>query len=105
MSDSRELLVLRREVLVARASLQRLRAARDLDTLREGLSWPGAVASIATSTAGRSVLLGLIVLVAGRGRAARIVRLAGAAILVAKLVAGLARKGPSTDSEGGATPT
>ena len=93
MGSAPELLALRKEVLVARASLQRLRAGVEIEGLREILRWPRAATSIAASPEGRSMLFGLLLLVAGRTRAGRIVRWAGAGVLVAKVVSLLARRG------------
>ena len=89
---SRELLALRREVLVARASLQRATIAREVEELRGSLRWPQAAASIAASPLARSLAFGALVLVVGRGRLARLVRLAAAAVGALKLASALARR-------------
>lgn len=91
MSSRRELLALRREVLVARASLQRVAIARDVETLRGSLRWPRAAASIAASPLARSLVFGALVLIAGRGRVGRLIRLAATALSAMKLAAALAR--------------
>ncbi len=79
------MLALRKEVLLARSALQRLTLARDVQALREGLRWPRAAAAIASSPASRSLLLGALVLLAGRGRIARLLRNVGLALGVARL--------------------
>lgn len=91
MSSRAELLALRREALVARASLQRVTVARDLEALRSSLRWPRAVASIGASPLARTLVVGAVTLVAGRGRVARLVRLAAAVLAAVKLAAALAR--------------
>lgn len=85
MNSARELLALRKELLVARSSLQRLKIARDLGALHESLRWPHAAAVIAASPPARSVLFGLLLLLGGRGRFTRMLRGAAAILAVAKL--------------------
>lgn len=94
MNSPRELLALRKEVLVARASLQRLKVGHELEALREGMRWPRAVAAIATSPPVRSLLFGLLLLVVGRGRVARLVRLGAGAVALAKVAGAFARPAP-----------
>jgi hypothetical protein len=90
VSDSREALALRKDLLAARASLQRLTLAREAVRLRESLGWQRTAAAIATLPAARSLLFGLVLLVAGKGKVARLVRIAGAAIGLARLALALA---------------
>jgi hypothetical protein len=85
MSSERERLALRRELLVARASLQRLRIANHAQSLRRSLRGPGALIAAATSGPGRAVLFGLAMLVFGRGRMARVVKVAGVGLALAKV--------------------
>ena len=92
MSSALELLALRKDVLVARASLQRLQAGLEIAALRERVRWPRVASSIASSARGRSVLLGLLLMVAGRARARRLVRWTGGVVLVAQAVSLLARQ-------------
>jgi hypothetical protein len=49
MSSASELLALRKEVLLARSSLQRLKSARAAGALRESLRWPRAAAAVVAS--------------------------------------------------------
>jgi hypothetical protein len=92
VSDALELLALRKEVLVARASLQRLKAGIEIDALRESTRWPRVASSIAASPQGRSMLLGLLLAAAGPTRAGRLIRWAGGVVLVARVVSLLAGK-------------
>jgi hypothetical protein len=85
MSSELELLALRKDVLVARASLQRLRAARDASAIAQGLRSPRAIASLAGSAPGRSLLFGALMLLVGRGRVSRAVRFAGGLLAVVKV--------------------
>ena len=97
MNNRQELLALRREVLVARSSLQRLKIGRDVDALRESLNWPRALRAAASTPQGRSLLFGVLLLAAGSGRLARMVRMAAGVLAVAKLGAMLlhAAKAPA----------
>lgn len=102
MGSAREFLALRKEVLVARASLQRLKIGVELDALREDLRWPRFAVAIAASPPGRSALLGALLLVAGRGRATRLIRIAAGALALAKLASTLTRLARRPGPEGGA---
>jgi hypothetical protein len=99
MSESDELLALRKEVLVARSALCRLRIGRDVAAVRDSLSLPKAGAAIAGSHGGRAMALGLLVSGLGSGRVARIIALAGRALVIARValaVAGMVRRAPDT---------
>jgi len=106
VNSARELLALRKEVLVARASLQRLKIGSELEALREDLRWPRAVAAIATSRAIRSALFGGLLILAGRGRAARLVRAAAAVAALIKTAGWFAHRTPvaTGDEEAGVPP-
>ena len=85
MSESQELLAIRKDLLVAQSSLYRLRVARDAARVRESLS-PGSVgAAIAGSGPARNVALGLLLAGLGSGRVSRLIRLASRALVVARL--------------------
>jgi hypothetical protein len=84
-NSPRELLALRKDLLVARAALQRLRVRRDTDALRESLRWPRAATAFATSPRGLSITFALLLAVAGRGRLARLVRAAATLVALARL--------------------
>lgn len=86
MSERLELLRLRRDLLVARSAMLRLRAARDVEALRESLSLSGLATSVTRSTHARSMLFGtLLVALGGRGLS-RALRFAAAIVAGAKLV-------------------
>jgi hypothetical protein len=86
MSSDRELLGLRRDVLAARSSMLRLRAAGELQAVRESLTLHEMAGSLATSAKARSALFGALLILAGTPRVARIVRIAAVAVAVAKAV-------------------
>lgn len=86
MNDSDELLALRKEVLVARSGLYRLRVGRDVAAIRSGLSLSRAASAIAGSGTGRELALGLLVSGLGGGRVARILATAGRVLVIARLV-------------------
>lgn len=90
MSSPREELALRKQMLVARSALQRLEVTAQVAALREDLRPPKLVATLARSSPARSALLGLALLVAGRGRLARYLRIAATATAFARLAATLA---------------
>ncbi len=90
MGRAADNLALRKQVLLARSAMLRLKAVHEADAVRERLRWPRAVTAIAASSRGRSALFGLLMLLAGRGRLARLVGGAAAIVAVVKL-AGLLR--------------
>lgn len=86
MSRSLDLLALRKEMLVTRASVQRLRVVREVEALREELRLPRVVRGLARSKGTRGALLSLALVLTGRGSIGRwlrritmLVGLAGAA--------------------------
>lgn len=85
-SQALELLALRKQVLIARAGLQRLQFAAHAESAREGLRWPRLAASLAASPPARSALAGLLVLA---GRRWRILRLAAGVLTAAKIASSL----------------
>jgi hypothetical protein len=66
VSSTRELLALQREVLAARAALQRLTAARDIAVLRESLAWPIALGTLAGSRRARPFVFGALLFAGAR---------------------------------------
>jgi len=95
MSESQELLAIRKDLLVAQSSLYRLKVGRDVERVRESLSL-GHVSSaiagsgparsaIAGSAPAREVALGLLLTGLGSGRVSRLIRLASRALVVARL--------------------
>ena len=83
--QDRELSALRKEVLVARSSILRLKIRHQAGALREGLTWRRAGAAVAASPAGRDALFLLAAEGLGRGRVARWLAWAGRALAVARL--------------------
>jgi hypothetical protein len=98
MSSELELLELRKNVLVARASLQRLKIGVELQVLREDLRWPRAVSAIAKSRPVRTALFGGLLVLVGRGRLARFVAAAAAALALAKVAAAFTHRTPAADA-------
>jgi hypothetical protein len=84
MNESREILALRKDLLVARAQLQRLKIARQAGELRESLSWRNAASTLATSPS-RALVFGLLLLVAGRGRMASVLRIGAGVVALARV--------------------
>jgi hypothetical protein len=102
VNSALELLALRKEVLVARAALQRLQVRREIEVIREDLRWPRALVAIAASRPARSALLGALVVLAGRGRLARLVGAAAAVTAIVKASGLFAPRAPAQDGAGGA---
>ncbi|HXS52443.1 MAG TPA: hypothetical protein VN782_07925 [Usitatibacter sp.] len=93
MSKRRQkLLELRREVLVARSAMLRLRAAGEIEALRESVTLPGLVGSVASSGPARSMLFGTLLVVLGGTRLSRMLRLAAGIVAGARLVRFLVRQ-------------
>jgi hypothetical protein len=85
MSRSLELVALRKELLVTRASVQRLRLAHQMGVLREELRLPRLAKGAMSSTAARGAIWPLVLMVAGRGRLGRWLRGAALAMSVAAM--------------------
>jgi hypothetical protein len=85
MNESREILALRKDLLVARAQLQRLKIARQAGELRESLNWRNAATTLATSPS-RALVFGLLLLVAGRGRMASVLRIGAGVVALARVL-------------------
>ena len=86
MSDRRELLKLRRDVLAARSSMLRLRATAEVQAVRESFTFHEMAEAVATSPRARSMALTVLVMLAGPRRIARMVRIAAIAVGIAKTV-------------------
>ncbi len=85
MKESDEILALRKEVLVARTALCRLKVGRDVARVRDMVS-PGRMgAALAGSGTGRELALGLLASGFGSGRVARMLALAGRALVIARV--------------------
>jgi len=86
MSRAREELELRKQLLVTRASVQRLRVAQQMAVLHEELRVGRLARGVLRSRQARSVLLALAAMAAGRSRFRRLVRV----LRIASLVLGAA---------------
>ena len=84
MSSELEMLGARKQLLVARVSLQRLQAARDVDAIRESLRWR-SLGNVATSRPALSLAVTALLFVLGRGRFARVARWASVAVALLKI--------------------
>jgi hypothetical protein len=78
-----------KEVLLMRSALCRLQLRRGVQDLRDSLRWKRAAVAVATTPAMRRIVFGLAVSLAGLGRTAKMVMLAGRIVLVAKLAGSL----------------
>ena len=85
MSRASEELALRKQLLVMRASVQRLRTAQLMGVLHEELRMPRLATSALRSRAVRSMLIAAVALVAGRTRVARVLRMATVVLGAASL--------------------
>ncbi len=85
MSESTELLAIRKDLLVAQSSLYRLKVGRDVTRVRESLSLGNLGSAVAGSGPAREVALGLLMAGLGSGRLSRLVRLVGRVVVVARL--------------------
>jgi hypothetical protein len=79
----------RKTLLLARSSLQRLEIAREADLLRESLRWRKLASSAAGAGSLRPLILGALVLAAGRGRIASFLGVATRVIAIFKIVKAL----------------
>jgi hypothetical protein len=86
MSRPPDEFALRKELIVARSSLSRLRLRYDAAELRESLTPARAGAAMARSPAGRTAAFLVAVELAGPARIARLLAFAGRALLAARLV-------------------
>ncbi len=91
MNSRSELLALRKQVLVARSAMLRVKLVGDVSAVRAGLRLPRMAAGVAASPRARSMLVGGLMLLAGRTRLARIVRRLAAAAAIARVALALWR--------------
>jgi len=103
MSRQRELLALKKELLVARASMERLRMAHQLGALHEELRPSRMARGVLGSVRVRATLLALVPLLLGRGRTARWGRRAAFGLAVARTVMSIVgtRAAPAADAPRG----
>ncbi|HEX3098328.1 MAG TPA: hypothetical protein VHQ02_11445 [Usitatibacter sp.] len=84
MSRESELLALRKEVLVARSSFLRLKAAAEVRSVRASLTFREIGGAMAASSGIRSALFGSLLLVAGSRGLGKLLRMAGAALALVR---------------------
>lgn len=87
MNRNEENLALRKELLVARSSLCRLKIRHEAREFRHNLTWREAGAAVAGTTAGRDALFLLAAEGIGRERTARWLAVAVQVLAIAKLAA------------------
>ena len=85
MSKRAELLALERDVLLARASLCRLKIQRDAIRLRQSVSLGQVGTAIAGSAPTRELVLGLLLSGLGGSRVSRVIAFASRALVLARI--------------------
>ncbi|MDH5265310.1 MAG: hypothetical protein OEX21_11220 [Betaproteobacteria bacterium] len=85
MNKPDDALALRKELLLARSSLCRLKIRHEADILRHSLSWRGAATAVAAAPPARAALFLLAAEAAGHARMARWLTLAGRALAAVRL--------------------
>src|SRR5258707_8485225 len=91
MSSELELLGARKQLLVARVSLQRLRAAHDVEALAQSLRGPGPMGLVARRPV-LSLLVAGTLFALSRGRIGQATRWAGVAVALLRVVRGFAAR-------------
>jgi hypothetical protein len=86
MNRNEENLALRKELLIARSSLCRLKLRHEVQDVRHNLTWREAGAAVVRTTAGRDAAFLLAAEGLGRERTARWLAVAGQVLAIAKLV-------------------
>ena len=86
MNPAEDDLALRKELLIARSSLCRLKIRHEVQSLRHSLSWREAGAAAVQTEAGRDALFLLAAEGIGRNRMARWLAVAGQALAIARLI-------------------
>ena len=94
MTDSPQTLASRREVLVARATVQRLQAQLEADMVREGLRPKRMASALAGTSQARSLLVAALLALAGRTRLAPFVRWASVALAVVQVIRSASHSDP-----------
>lgn len=84
MNDRLANLAGRKELLIARSRLHRLQLQHQTRSLRRSIARPATMLSLAASAPVRPLLFSALLFIAGRGRMARILRGAMAALAIAK---------------------
>jgi hypothetical protein len=91
VTDSPQSLASRREVLVARATVQRLQAQLEAGMVREALRPKRMASSLAGTSQARSLLIAAALALVGRTRFAPLVRWASLALAVVQVVRSASR--------------
>jgi hypothetical protein len=106
MNRNEDNLALRKELLVARSSLYRLKIRHEVETFRHHLSWREAGAEAVRTPAARDALFLLAAEGIGRSRTARWLAVAGQVLAIAKLInlAVQMLRAPPADPAGPAQP-
>ena len=86
MSRSREELAARKELLLARSSLHRLRLQHEARELRRSITTPRGVLAMATAPAVRPLLFSALLVVVGGRRLSRLLQGALAGLAIAKAI-------------------
>jgi hypothetical protein len=102
MNRPAEELVLRKQLLVARSSLCRLKIRHEALALRESLSWHRAAVTVAGTPAARSAAFLLALAGLGQDRMAKLLAFAGRVLMVARItgVALSLLRGPTSGASG-----
>ena len=101
MKRTLEELALRKQMLVTRAAVQRLRVLQQVEMVREEMRMPALARSVLRSRQARAVTLALAMMALGRSRVARAVRIA----TVVLGLAGVARSWSGGAKETGEPPS
>ena len=99
MSESTRALAARRELLLARSRLRRLELLHESEMLRRSLVRPSTIFSIARSSPVRPLVFSALLMVAGQGRLAKIIRVASSLVAIATLLVRLQEPRTSSASE------
>ncbi|MGE5616874.1 MAG: hypothetical protein ACM3X5_08160 [Bacillota bacterium] len=92
MSSELEVLAARKQVLVARASLQRLEAATQMAILSDRLRWSRSLGALVSSTQIRSLLVAVALFAVRRSRFVRTAKWMGIALTILRLVRSALRR-------------
>lgn len=98
MNPERDILAQRKEILLKRSALCRLRLRGRMHDLHASLPWNRACVAAAISPPMRQLVFGVALSLVGIGRATRLLMLAGRVVLIARLarsVIGFARRARS----------
>jgi hypothetical protein len=104
VSRSLELLALKKQLLVTRASVERLRVAQQLGELREEMRLPRLARQVVTSPRAQGALFTLLLAVAGRGRVGHWLRVAALAMSATRFARSMMRRARTAPQPEGAPP-